>query len=191
MALKATIYKAAIQLSDLDENFYADHELTLARHPSETDERMLVRLLVYVLNAPKTNDLGALEFAKDMWEPDEPSFWQRNLTGQMEQWIEVGQPDERRLLKACGRSRSVRVYSFSSSTSIWWKGVANLLTRPGNLHVWQIDSDSSRELGGLAQRAMRLQVSIQDGAIWVSDDTKSVEVRLRLLLGPSDRLRPE
>ena len=185
MALKATVYKAALQLSDLDENFYGDYDLTLGRHPSETDERMLVRLLAFVLNVPKTNDLGPLEFAKDMWEPDEPALWQRNLTGQLEQWIEVGQPDEKRLLKACGRSRFVRVYSFNSSTSIWWNGVANQLTRPKNLFVWQITPESSRNLAGLAQRAMRLQVTLQDGAIWVSDDAKSVEVGLKLLLGAS------
>ena len=92
MAIKATIYKAAIQLADMDRHHYGDYEVTLARHPSETDERLLIRLLAFALRVPKTNDLGALEFAKDMWEPDEPSLWQKNLTGQLEQWIEVGNP---------------------------------------------------------------------------------------------------
>ena len=183
MAIKATIYKVTLQLADMDRQHYGDYEATLARHPSETDERMLVRLLAFALNVPKNTDHGALEFAKDMWEPDEPSLWQKNLTGQLEQWIEIGQPDEKRLLRASGRSRRVSVYSFSSSTPIWWSGIANRITRARNLSIWQLPSDQSRELAALAQRAMRLQVTLQDGAIWVGDEQRSVEVSLTRLYG--------
>ena len=93
MAINATIYKATVQFSDLDRNCYSDHSLTLARHPSETDERMMIRLLAFVLNAPANNDLGTLEFGKDMWDPDEPCLIQTDLTGLTEHWIDVGQPD--------------------------------------------------------------------------------------------------
>ena len=183
MAIKATIYKAAIQLADMDRHHYGDYEVTLARHPSETDERLLIRLLAFALRVPKTNDLGALEFAKDMWEPDEPSLWQKNLTGQLEQWIEVGQPDEKRLMRASGRSRQVCVYSFSASTPIWWSGIATKITRARNLSVWQVPAEQSQALAALADRSMRLQVTLQDGAIWVSDNQQSVEVTLRRLYG--------
>ena len=106
MALKAIIHKANVQLSDIDRGVYGDHPLTIARHPSETDERMLIRLLAFALNVPEDNDHGALEFAKDMWDVEEPALWHKDLTGQIiEHWIEVGQPDEKRLL----RTREIRL----------------------------------------------------------------------------------
>ena len=182
MALKATIYKANLQVADLDRGYYGDFDLTIARHPSETDERLLIRLLAFALNVPKNNDQGALEFAKDMWEPDEPGLWQKDLTGQLQQWIEIGQPDEKRLMKASSRSRSVSVYSFSSSTPIWWNGIATKLTRARNLTVIQVPPGPSQSLAALAQRAMRLQVTVQDGSIYMGDDQRSIEVSLHRLL---------
>ena len=176
MAIKATIYKATIQLSDIDRGVYADHSVTIARHPSETDERMVIRLLAFALNAPADNDRGALEFAKDMWEADEPSLWQKDYTGHIAHWIEVGQPDEKRLLRATARVGRVSVYSFSASTPIWWKGIESKLTRARNLTVWQIPADQSQALAALAQRTMELQVTVQDGGIWVGDGEHSIEV---------------
>jgi uncharacterized protein YaeQ len=186
MATKATIYKADVELADMDRNVYSDHSLTIARHPSETDERLLIRLLAFALNAPVSNDDGTLEFAKDMWEPDEPCLWEKDLTGVVQHWLEVGQPDEKRLLRASARAGRVSVYSYSSSTAIWWSGIANKLSRTRNLTVWQIPSEQSEELAGLAERSMRLQVSIQEGAIWVSNGERSVEVTLTRLFGSPD-----
>lgn len=183
MALKATIYKASVDVSDIDRNIYTDHNLTLARHPSETDERMMVRLLAFALNAPPDNDHGPLEFGKDMWAPDEPCLFQKDLTGLMLHWIEVGQPDEKLLSRICSRSPRVTVYSFSSSTTTWWTGLVNKLTRTKNLTVWQIPHEQSEALAKLAQRSMTLQVTLQDGAIWVGDGKQSVEITLQLLHG--------
>jgi uncharacterized protein YaeQ len=184
MALKAIIYKANIQLSDIDRGVYGDHPLTIARHPSETDERMIIRLLAFALNVPPDDQHGALEFAKDMWDADEPALWQKDLTGQIiSHWIEVGQPDEKRLLRTTSRVGRVSVYSFSSSTPVWWKGIESKLTRARNLTVWQIPSEQSRALGALAQRTMELQVTVQDGAIWVGDGTRSIEVAPMRLCG--------
>src|SRR6185295_19399554 len=112
MALKAIIYKANVQLSDIDRGVYGDHPLTIARHPSETDERMLIRLLAFSLNVPENDDNGLLELAKDMWASEEPALWQKDLTGQMLHWIEVGQPDDRRIMQASSRSARTSVYSF-------------------------------------------------------------------------------
>jgi uncharacterized protein YaeQ len=159
----------------------------LARHPSETDERMLIRLLAFALNVPADNDHGALEFAKDMWDIDEPSLWQKDFTGQILHWIEVGQPDEKRLLRASSRVGRVSVYSFSASTPTWWKAIAANLTRARNLAVWQIPADQSQTLSALAQRSMELQVTVQDGAIWVGDGTRSIEVSPLLLYGSPAR----
>jgi uncharacterized protein YaeQ len=181
MALKATIFKAQLELADMDRQLYTEHSITLARHPSETDERMLIRLLAFALNAPADNDLGELELAKDMWEPDEPGLWQKDHTGQLVHWIEVGQPDEKRILRACARAGRVSVYSFSSSTPVWWGGIASKLARAGNLTVWQVPSEQSQQLAALAQRTMKVQVSVQDGAIYVSAGDRSVEIDLKRL----------
>lgn len=176
MALKATIYKANVQLSDIDRGIYGDYPLIIARHPSETDERMLIRLLAFALNVPPDDSHGILEFAKDMWDADEPALWHKDLTGQILHWIEVGQPDEKRLLRTTSRVGRVSVYSFSASTPIWWKAIASQLTRARNLTVWQIPAEQSRALSALAQRSMQLQVTVQDGAIWVGDGARSLEV---------------
>ncbi len=176
MALKATIYKANLQLADMDRNVYGDHAVTIARHPSETDERMMIRLLAFALNVPPDNDHGALEFAKDLWDTDEPALWRRDLTEQIAHWIDVGQPDERRLMRASPRAGRVSVYSFSASTPIWWAGIATRITRAANLDIWQVPSDQSQALAAMAQRTMQLQVSVQDGTAWIGDGERSVEV---------------
>lgn len=176
MALKATIFKAQLQLADMDRGLYADHAVTLARHPSETDERMMVRLLAFALNVPADSSQGSLEFAKGLWDPDEPELWHKDLTGQIVHWIEVGQPDERRLLKASGRAERVTVVSYSQSTPIWWSGIATKLTRARNIAVWQIDANEAQALAGLARRSMQLQLSVQDGTAWVADGERSIEI---------------
>jgi uncharacterized protein YaeQ len=183
MALKATIYKANLQLADMDRNVYGDHGVTLARHPSETDERMMIRLLAFALNVPASDDHGALEFAKDLWDTDEPALWRRDLTEQIEHWIEVGQPDDRRLMRASPRASRVAVYSFSASTPIWWAGIATKITRASNLDVWQVPPDQSQALAALAQRTMQLQVTVQDGTCWIGDGERSVEVTPLRLYG--------
>ena len=135
MAIKATIYKAQLQLADMDRSVYGDHNVTIARHPSETDERMMIRLLAFALNAPADDHHGALDFAKDLWDADEPSLWQKDLTGQITQWIDIGQPDDKRLMKASPRAERVAVYSFSHSTPIWWSGIAGALVRVAFAHA--------------------------------------------------------
>jgi uncharacterized protein YaeQ len=183
MALKATIYKAKIQVSDIDRNLYSDHEVTIARHPSETDERLLVRLLAFALNAPANNDHGTLEFARDMWEADEPALWEKDLTGQLQHWIEVGQPDDKRIMQSSSRADRTSVYSFASSTAQWWSTVGPKITRARNLTVWQVPSAQSQALAALADRNMNLDVTVQDGAIWVGDGQRSVEIALQRLHG--------
>jgi uncharacterized protein YaeQ len=181
MALKATINKATLEISDLDRQVYQTHSIVIAQHPSENNERMMVRLLAFALNVPSDDTRGPLEFAKDMWEPDEPALWQRDLTGKMFHWIEVGQPEERRITRACGRSEKVSVYSFGTST--WWAGIKNKLTRCENLNVWQIPPADAEALTSLTERTMILQVTVQDGAVYVGDGTRSIEVTPERLYG--------
>jgi len=176
MAIKATIYKANLQIADMDRNVYVDHAVTIARHPSETDERMMIRLLALALNLPADADHGSLELAKDLWETDEPALWHKDLTGEIKHWIDVGQPDEKRLLRASGRADRVSVLSYSASTPIWWAGIANKVARAANVEAWHIEQAQSQALGQLAQRTMQLQLSVQDGSCWLGDGEHSIEI---------------
>jgi uncharacterized protein YaeQ len=176
MAIKAIIYKANLQIADMDRNVYVDHAVTIARHPSETDERMMIRLLALALNLPADPNHGTLELAKDLWEADEPALWHKDLTGELKHWVEIGQPDDKRLMKASGRADRVSVYSFSPSTPIWWAGIATKITRASNIAVWQIDAAQSQALATLAQRSMQLQISVQDGCAYLGDGERSVEI---------------
>lgn len=176
MALKATIFKAELQISDMDRHYYAEHSLTIARHPSETDERMMVRILAFALHA---ND--ALSFGKGLSADDEPDLWQKDLTGAIDCWIDVGQPDEKAILKACGRATHVIVYPYSSTTDVWWKPLARKLDRAKNLSVRQVPAETTQALGRLAQRTMRLQCSIQDGQVWLSCGEDTVQIDLLTL----------
>jgi uncharacterized protein YaeQ len=184
MALKATIHKATVQLSDLDAQRYTDHQLTLARHPSETDERLMVRLLAYALHAPDNNDHGTLEFGKDMWDPDEPALWQHDLTNQLLHWIDMGQPDDKRLLRACGRAKRVTVYTYSGgATQAWWASNESKLARATNLTVREIPAEAAAELAALVDRSMDIQITVQEGTLFVSHGTRSVEIELIKRMG--------
>ena len=176
MALKSTIYKAQLQLADMDRHVYADHVLTLALHPSETEERLLIRLLAFALCVPADTHNGALQFAKGLSDSDEPDLWQHDLSGQLVQWIEVGQPDEKRMAKACGRSERVSIWAYGSTSHIWWAGLENKVSRLKNLSVWQIPSEQSLALAAMAQRGMGWQITVQDGTLWVADGQTTVEI---------------
>ncbi|MCX7171728.1 MAG: YaeQ family protein [Proteobacteria bacterium] len=174
MALKATIFKAGLQVVDMDRNYYHDHALTIARHPSETDERMMVRLLVFALHADE-----ALSFGKGLSADDEPDLWQKDLTGAIESWIDVGLPDEKLVRRACGRARQVYIYSYGGRVAdMWWKQGADKLERIRNLTVINLPADTSQGMARLAQRNMQLQCTIHDGQISVSDENNSVQVDL-------------
>jgi uncharacterized protein YaeQ len=183
MALKSTIYKAQLSVADMDRGVYGDHALTLALHPSETEERLMVRLLAFALFAPKDDARGTLQFARGLSDTDEPDLWQHDLSGVLVQWIEVGHPDERRMLRAAARAEQATFIAFAASTPIWWAGVKNKLTRTARLAVWQLPSDQSQALAALAQRSMQLQISVQDGSVWCHGERGSVEVVLQPLLG--------
>jgi len=177
MALKATIFKAGLQIADMDRNYYHDHALTIARHPSETDERMMVRLLAFTLHAH-----DALVFGKGLSTDDEPDLWQKDLTGAIETWIDVGLPDEKLVRKACGRARQVFIYSYGGRVAdLWWNQIGGRLERIQNLSVINLPADSSQGMARLAQRNMQLQCTIQDGQIWVADQDDSLQVGLAVL----------
>ena len=164
MALKSTIFKAELQVSDLDRNHFATHSLTIARHPSETDERMMVRLLAFALNADER-----LEFGKGLSAEDEPDLVQRDLTGAIELWIDVGLPDEREVRKAAGRSKEVKVYVYGGrSAALWWAQNEEAFARLRNVSVIEIAESVANTVTSIAERNMRLDCTIQDSQVWLA-----------------------
>ena len=181
MAIKSTIFKVNLQVADIDNAYYADHALTLARHPSETDERMMVRLAALALQAHKLQSIcngdATLGFGAGLSDPDEPDVLLRDFTGRTRLWIEVGQPEDKPLLKACGKADEVHLYCFSSAADVWWKAIQTKLTRPQNLRVWRIPAVQSQALAKLAQRSMQLQATVQEGQLMLGDAKETVEIQ--------------
>ena len=178
MAVKSTIFKADLDISDMDRNYYQSHSLTLARHSSETDERMMVRLLAFALHAHEH-----LAFSEGLSNAEEPALWQKDLTGIIELWIEVGQPDEKKLLKACGRAEQVVVYCYASSAPKWWEAVSPKLERAKNLKIVHVLG--ILELAKRVQRGMRFFCMVQDGQLSLTDGEETVEVRMETLSEPT------
>lgn len=172
MALKATIFKAALNIADMDRHYYGDHALTIAQHPSETDERMMVRLLAFALHAD-TN----LAFGRGLSTDDEPDIWSKGFTGETALWIDVGLPDERRLRRACGRARHVIVYSYGGrNADVWWEQNRSALSRLNNLSVSNLPLEAGAALVKLTRRTMQLHCTIQDGQIWLADEKDRIEI---------------
>ncbi len=180
MATKSTIFKASLQIADIDHNYYADHALTLARHPSEADERMMVRLCALALQAHQLQTVcggdGTLAFGAGLSDPDEPDVWLRDFTGRTRLWMEVGQPEEKPLAKACSKADAVVLYAFGHAADIWWRGIENKLTRLKNLQVWRIPSASAQALVPLAQRSMNLQATVQEDSLTLGNSTDTVTI---------------
>ncbi|HCT40676.1 MAG TPA: hypothetical protein DF427_05795 [Moraxellaceae bacterium] len=172
MALKSTVYKADLQITDLDRHYYANHQLTLALHPSETEERLMVRLLAFADCASEQ-----LQFSQGLDNPDDPPLWEKDLTGAIVHWIDLGQPDETRLRKASGRAERVTVYCYGgASTTMWWSQIVGKLSRQQHLRVVRLSEESVAALAALCERSMRLQVTLQDGEWFVSSERGDVTV---------------
>jgi uncharacterized protein YaeQ len=173
MALSSTIYKIRLDVADVDRNYYATHPLVVARHPSETDERMMLRVLAFALNAHER-----LEMAPGgVSAPEEPDLWQRDLSGRIQHWIDLGQPEERRIRKACGRSDRVTLYCYGGGRALpWWQQNREALARCANLAVLQVSARQSLALAELAARTMELQCTVQDGEALCSAGERSVTV---------------
>ena len=180
MALKSTIFKANLSIADIDHGYYADHNLTLARHPSETDERMMVRLVALALNAHQLQDLcngdGTLAFGAGLSDPEDPDVSLTDFTGQKRLWIEVGQPEDKPISKAHNKSDHMLLYCFNHAAEVWWKGIQGKLTRLNKLEVYRLPSDVTQELAKLAERSMQLQATIQEGGLILSSNLGTVEI---------------
>jgi uncharacterized protein YaeQ len=180
MALKATIHKAEIIISDMDRGYYHTHALTLAQHPSETPERLMLRLVVFMLHANEQ-----LSFTRGLSAVGEPELWQKSATGDIELWIDLGEPDERRLRQACGLSRQVLLYTYGRSSSVWWQRMQNKITKLKNLNVLRISPTTLTELVKFHDRNMQLQATIQDNQLWLSSGGQCILVEVERLFSIS------
>ena len=180
MALRSTVFRAQLAVADIDHGYYADHALTLARHPSETDERMMVRLAALALNAHAVqadcNGDATLSFGAGLSDPDDPDVWLRDFTGRTRRWIEVGQPEDKPLARACSRADRVLLYPFGHAAEVWWRGIGNKLARLDKLEVWRIPAAQAQALAALAERSMHLQATVQEGVLLLSSATGTVEI---------------
>jgi uncharacterized protein YaeQ len=176
------VFKANLQIADMDRHYYAEHTLTLSRHPSETDERMMVRLLAFALHAHEY-----LEFGQGMTDDESADLWQKDLTGVIELWIDVGLPDEKLIRKACGRAKQVIVYCYGGRTAqMWFDQNSSQFERQKNLTIVNLPQESTRAIAALAQRTMQLQCNIQDGEVWLMDDKETVTIRREVLRSVND-----
>ncbi|MCW4202477.1 MAG: YaeQ family protein [Candidatus Thiodiazotropha lotti] len=175
VALKSTVYKTELQVSNMDEQHYETYSLTLARHPSETNQRMMLRLAVFALNANQQ-----LSFTKGISTDDEPDLWLKSLSDEIELWIELGQPDEKRLRRACGRSKRVLVYPYAErSASIWWEQMQQTVSRFANLSVINLILEDMDQLDNLVARNMQLHSTIQEGQLWLGNDQMTLLIELQ------------
>lgn len=177
MALKSTVFKVELQISDMDRHYYQTHALTIARHPSETDERMMARVLAFALNAD-----DALAFGKGLSADDEPDLWKKDLTGEVDLWIELGQPDEADIRRAAGRARRVIVYTYSGrGAEVWWKKLGPAVARTRNVSVIDIDTATVQALAALTERTMQMQFIVQDGHAQAIVGESMIPVELSVL----------
>lgn len=180
MALSATVFKAEVNIADMDRHYYQTHNLVLAQHPSETDTRMMVRVLAFALNANEE-----LQFTKGLSTDEEPELWQKSLSDEIELWIELGQPDEKRIRKACGRAKQVIIYCYSgNSAAIWWDQIGSQLQRFNNLTVINLPAAECEAMASMVQRTMQLNVSLQDGVVSISDNEQNIDITPEILRTP-------
>ncbi|MCK5831536.1 MAG: YaeQ family protein [Methylococcales bacterium] len=174
MAINSTIFKASINITDMDRQYYQTHELTIAQHPSETDHRLMVRLIAFMANAHEY-----LSFTKGLSSDDEPELWQKTLTDDIDLWIDLGQPDDKRIRKACGRAKQVIIYAYhKKKATVWWEQQQAKCQRFNNLNVYYVNAEG---VEALVNRSMQLQCMIQDGEIYLSDDNANYTVTLEKL----------
>lgn len=172
MAIKATVIKLDLTISNMDKAYYQQHTLTMAQHPSETEQRLILRAVAFALFARE-----GLNFTKGLSEDSEPDLWQRDLIDDIELWIDLGQPDEKRIRKACHRSKQAVVISYGDNAGrLWWKGIENKARNFNNLSVYHISTEKYKNLGQFMQRHLELNASIQDGELWLSDTKQGLHI---------------
>lgn len=174
MAEKPTIHKLNLTLSNMDSHVYGDYNLTIALHPSETVERMMVRILAFCFRAGDN-----LSFTRGLSATDEPDLWQIHDNGTILEWIEVGQPSPERLKKGASQSAAVKVFSYGRGLDVWWKANGSAINALPKVEIHYFSADDLQALSALADKSMSLTVTITESIAYVANATESVTVHLR------------
>lgn len=177
MALKPTIFKMNINVSNLDQDVYETIPLTIAQHPSETTERMVTRILAFVLNNQEF-----LSFTKGLSEADDPDIWAKNYSDEFLLWVDVGEPGFERIKKACRQAKSVKIYTFNTKSNVWWKQSLKDFSKI-NAQVYQFDFEQIQSFASLIERTMDFSITLTDNVFYIAADKGSCEVNLTTLKG--------
>lgn len=178
MAISATIFKVALSIADMDRHYYGEHLLTIARHPSESDKRMMLRIIAFAMSGNEQ-----LTFTKGLSDVELPDIWQKNYSDVIEHWIELGQPSEQRIKKGCNQSQAMSIFSYHSNAfEQWWKKEQNALAARKNLSIITIPEDIGEQLADKVNRQMSIQCSIQDTQVWLNLDGESFELSPQKIL---------
>lgn len=174
MALKSTIHKVRLTLSNLNIHHYQDYSLTIAKHPSETNERMMVRLLAFALSAHEE-----IQFTKGISDDSEPDLWKINYDGSIEHWIELGLPDERHIRQICSKAKRVTIYTYHGNQAVqWFESIKNSTQRFDHLTIIHFSVPGEVPLEILADKGMNLDISIQDNEMWIANESERICVEL-------------
>lgn len=170
MALKPTIYKFRIALTDMNRDYYDSLSLTIAQHPSENLTRMMARVLAFSMNAQQD-----LAFTKGLSNIEEPDIWHKTLDDQISLWIDVGEPDPERVKKSTRLARNVRIYSFNTKSDVWWKQNSNKLNLL-KAQVYRLDAEAIETLATYVKRTMDISIMLTGNSAFVSTENGDCEV---------------
>ncbi len=177
MGSKVNILRVNLNISDIDRNYYQEHKFTIAHQPPETGIYIIARILAFTLKAHER-----LVYTKGTDTKHEPAIWQKDLTGAIELWIEIGEADEKRIRKACARSKHVIIYTYKEgSSAIWWNLKSSKLNILKNLSVISLPAQALEDLSSMIDRTMELQCTIQDRHVWIANNDRTVEFDPKIL----------
>jgi uncharacterized protein YaeQ len=174
MALGSTIYKIDINLSNFNTHYYEDFNLTLAKHPSENESRMMYRLLAFLYCAHTD-----LKFTKGLSGIEEAELWQKNYTGEIIQWIDLGLPDMKRIRQACGKSQSVKVFTYHQNKALeWYQKNKSDFDRNKKLDVYHFNVSENGPIDKFVTKSMRLSCIIEEQQMYLSDDNERIGIKV-------------
>ncbi|MBJ21925.1 MAG: YaeQ family protein [bacterium] len=178
MARGSIIYRTQLELSLVDRDVYAERTMSVARHPSETLERTLLRVIAFALRFEE-----GLEFGRGVSATDEPDLWSRQGDGRVREWIEVGQPDGKRLVKASRQSERVTLFAFGDGVTRWKTAQLDSIDAPANLSAARIDDGFLRDLAAQSDRQLRWSITLSEGILFLSTGARSFETTPEIWLG--------
>jgi uncharacterized protein YaeQ len=178
MARGASIHRAQIELSHVDRGVYETLQLTVARHPSETLDRMVMRILAFGLRYAED-----LAFGRGVSATDEPDLWRREGDGRVIEWIDVGRPDAKRLIQASRKSTRCQLFVFGDRGRRWRKAQLETMKAPANLGVAYIDDGFVASLAATADRQIAWAMTVFESAIYLTTGDTSFETTPEIWLG--------